>query len=441
MVRASSASRDGERVSRPRVRLRYVLLAVLAVVLVRAASPRVEAWWELQSAGPALADYAACMGGPTAPAALKESPEQYLVLLRRRVIAAPADSAPFAACARFAAKLPGSQPESRLQRAEAGAFVEYGLSGAGVSVAGDSDTREITLELLALTTEPVIDLGRRAWPFVRGSVLGRIQPSSPAQATPHPLAAPHPLQGAGLPQWDAWYRSTTVESDGIWLAYGHGANLAVFRSRDGGLRWERRSQSAQAVAAVRERCVADDTRRSFVFSTDEVGDNITVRSLDPEGSLVGEQPVASSDHSIVGAGCGAGSVSVLLRASEGDPGTLVTCAHGGECKPMRSPSLATSRWIQPRLTDVARIGRTTIVAAETSGIVRVGSTHDDGRMWTPLTVAYDPVESAVGGQARPPRRLLVVGKRLLFYSESTGPNGPCSVVVSDDLGASWNGAR
>ena len=89
--------------------------------------------------------------------------------------------------------------------------------------------------------------------------------------------------------------------------------------------------------------------------------------------------------------------------------------------------------------DIARVGGATVLAVPTQGIVRVASSRDDGRTWTPFSVAFDPESqpSAVGSGA--PERLLVVGARVLLHGIPRASGESYPVLFSDDQGASWRG--
>jgi hypothetical protein len=72
------------------------------------------------------------------------------------------------------------------------------------------------------------------------------------------------------------------------------------------------------------------------------------------------------------------------------------------------------------------------------GIVRVTSSRDEGRTWTPLTVAYDPeAHPGLRFDAPEPDHLFVSGKRVLLYGVPQRANGTFPVLVSEDFGASF----
>ena len=441
MPQARRMSADAGRSRRFFIRGRHVLIASLLGAFVWEVVPRLSAAWALQTAATALADYALCMVGPTGPAALRDGSDQYRLLLRRRLNATAADAAPFADCAVLAERLSGAKPEQAVQLAWAGAFVEYALDDALREGMGAPGAPLVSLESLLLSTRSIADLAERAWPFVRGGYSKRIKPSSHAREAPHPLAAPRPLRGRGLPDWSAWYRSVREDANGAWLAYGGGANLAVLRSTDGGLSWNVQPSGSRVVAKIKERCVVNDALDSFRFSSDADGTTTTVRSVSHEDEIASEQPLFSAEHELRGVGCGGGALVALVKERVGlQKGYLVSCAYGGECKSMPLPSMGQERRLEPAISDVARIGRTTIVSTVSDGVVRVASSRDEGQSWTPFSVAYDSAESQSNGRAGPPpARLLAIGRRLLLVGGPAERDGSYSVLISDDAGASWRG--
>jgi hypothetical protein len=88
--------------------------------------------------------------------------------------------------------------------------------------------------------------------------------------------------------------------------------------------------------------------------------------------------------------------------------------------------------------DVARVSGVTVIALTNGDIVRVASSRDDGRTWTPLSVVYDAAEA--GPEATglpPPGRLLALGEHLLLYGGAQRRDQAYLVLGSEDQGASW----
>jgi hypothetical protein len=88
--------------------------------------------------------------------------------------------------------------------------------------------------------------------------------------------------------------------------------------------------------------------------------------------------------------------------------------------------------------DVARVEGTTILSTTMHGLVRVSSSRDNGKTWTPFTVAFDEgTQFGLGADVKIPGRLLSLGKRVLLYGGAPKANQTYPVLVSDDLGASF----
>jgi hypothetical protein len=88
--------------------------------------------------------------------------------------------------------------------------------------------------------------------------------------------------------------------------------------------------------------------------------------------------------------------------------------------------------------DIARVHGTTVLAVTTRDTVRVSSSRDEGRSWTPFYVAYDVSEHPeVRADVRVPSRLLTIDGRLFLYGAANRSTQSYSVLVSDDHGASF----
>jgi hypothetical protein len=118
---------------------------------------------------------------------------------------------------------------------------------------------------------------------------------------------------------------------------------------------------------------------------------------------------------------------------------LVVCRAERRCEPLVLPKYAPFEPLAVTSFDLARGAGTTIVSVATSGIVRVISSRDDGRTWTPSTIAYDAGELA-GARAtqEPPWRLLSLGQRVLLYGSASKALGGYALLASEDQGASFH---
>jgi hypothetical protein len=395
--------------------------------------PRAMAAWQLQTVATRLADYALCMVGPTGPVLIRDNLPEFQRLIRRRLIAAPANERPFAACAAGARDLTGDAASERAHRATAWSFVEYGGGSGGPATAESS---EMQLQQLNVTARPVVDLSRRGWPFVRGGYMKLVRPSIAAREAVHPVELPKGTLGRGLPNWRAYYRTVRRAEDGaLLLAIGHGAHLSAFESRDAGVTWS--ATSPARVAPFAERCIADDAGHAFSLSLSEDGRNILVTSSGPGGTLPAV-PLGSAEETVFAAACDRGVLVAALKREAADDVNLVLCPLGAACSSMPLPRFG-GIGVAPRYPlDVARVGGTTVVAVAMQGLVRVASSRDNGQTWTPLTVIFDATAHPNWRPDVPvPARLLTIGSRVMLYGGASRPEHTYPVLFSDDHGASF----
>lgn len=431
-MRSSTSVAAGADVRPPLIRLRYVLLIGLLGLGAWYAVPRARAAWRVYSVATELADYALCMVGPTGPALLRDESARFWQLVRRRLTAAPARSAPFAACARAAGSLTGSEDTARAHRSEAWQFAEYG-SGTRE----DRASRELhTLEDLRVDTRPLRRLAKAAGPFLRGGYTALVRASSHAPEAPHPTGPPEPAVGWGLPSWPSRYRAVASSEGDLVAVMGHGANLSAFRSTDSGIHWTAASLSEPTVSRLAGRClsspsstwfefgVSDDHRFKTVHSVRETGTRTTARLAGVQQSVFA---AACDERALVAAVGKKGSRSVRIRM----------CPFEEACRELPLPEFeGTGQPVQYPL-DVARLNGATIVAARMRGIVRVSSTRDDGQSWTPWTVVFDAAEHPAESPVQLPERLLALGDRLMLYGGGRSARDRYYVLFSDDLGASF----
>jgi hypothetical protein len=440
-------SRPAPARARPAARVPVRLRTLLGLGLLAAAGawswPRAEAAWRLHATATAIADYALCMVGPTGPALLRDNPTQFRALVRRRLLGAAPEARLFGACARAAGEVTGSGDVEHAHRASAWSFVEYGGDAADRAAAGN---RELRLDDLEVSTRPLAGLAARAWPLVRGGYTTLIRPSVNAKEAVHPVDLARPAVGSGLPAWRSHYRSVWRDGARHLLALGHGANLAVFASSDGGVSWKPSSAREPGVAEHAERCVAGDGGRSFTFAISDDGRAIVVTSLGPDVEPHGAV-LADAALRIVAAGCDATGLVAGLRAEHSRDVSARLCAWHGPCAPLALPALFDDGPLPRFPLDLARLRGTTVVAAVLHDTVRVASSRDDGRTWTPWTIAYDALAHALLPplDVRVPTRLLSVPRaahatgeeRLLLTGVSARSAQRYPVVASDDFGATW----
>lgn len=407
----------------PPIRLRFVLLLALCAAFGFWLYPRFDAAWKVHTLAPALADYGACMVGPTGPALLRDRQiAEFRALVRRRLVTAPAGDAPFERCAGFALALTHDAGLERAHRAQAFTFGEYG---------GNARPAHALAEL-GVTSEPLVEQARRAWPLVRG-YAALVKPSLGVKEAPHPVAPAAPALGRGLTPARAYYRVARLTTDGVVFARGAGANLEVFRSTDGGASFK--PVSPELARDFAERCPVGGDGRSFVLRG--VGDATSVVSVGPNGDM-SAAGVAKSGESVLAVACDERALVAAVRPERALRATLVQCTFGGPCAALPGPNLGRPELGLDYPLDVARVFGTTVLALKMGNIVRVTSSRDGGASWTPLSVAYDGGEYPLP-PARMPTELLTVGKRVLLHGSAVRPNDTYGLLYSDDQGASFRG--
>jgi hypothetical protein len=239
-----------------------------------------------------------------------------------------------------------------------------------------------------------------------------------------------------LPRWLARYRAVQRGKTGTLLAVGRDANLSAYRTRDRGKLWTPIAAQHPDVQRFAERCLGEGGQRAFRFgiSEDEAHTTLEYTAPDAAAHVVEFSPAA---HEIFAAACDDAGLVAALRPPRSSAVRLVACPFRRACQPM---TLAAGTWPAGLRfpLDVARLSGTTIVAWERGGVVRVTSSRDEGRTWTPVSVAFDAAEfpRASGGFA-PPDRMLAVDGRVLLYAGAERSDADYLLLVSDDLGASF----
>jgi hypothetical protein len=371
----------------PPVRIRHFLLIGLLLVVGATALPRMRAAFRLHTAATAFADYALCMVGPTGPSLLRDNPAEFRRLARRRLIVAGASDRPFSRCAKGAYEVTQSLASERAHRAPAGSFAEYG-SDAGESGSSGGVTR---LDELAVNTKSLAELADQAWPFVRGGYTSLVQPSAYTTEAPHPAELPRPGAGRGLPPARSVTRCTAPESGGAFLL-----------------------------------TLSADRRTKIV------------RSLTPEG-VTSDASLAPAEARVFAASCDDGALVVALGREGSRDVSLSACAYLGSCAPIALPRFGEDGPPPRYPLDIARVSGVTVRAVRVQGIVRVASTRDAGRTWTPFTVAFDSeAHPELRFDVVAPDRLFVSGKRIVLYAAASRPTATFPMLVSDDAGASFH---
>ncbi len=402
------------------IRIRSILALGLLAWLLCSIVPRALAGYRVHSLATTVADYAVCMAGPTGPALFRDNPAEFSRLLHRRIVAAGPAERPFEKCGKQALEITGSADIARKHALSAASFAEYGLSGTeGVSA-------------LAVTIEPLVNAARSAWPFVRG-YTALVKPSLGAFEAIHPVGLPRPAVGRGIPGWRSPYRSVKKAPDELLLAFGKGAHLSVHKSTDNGLTWRSASSATPDFA---ERCTTGDGRSFEVgLSTDH--DVLEVTSTELDGTAHATQ-LAPESSTVYALACDERALVALVRAQNAKLSELFACPFAGRCGLLAGPRNEALPGLYEQTLDIARVHGTTVLAVTTKDTVRVSSSRDEGRTWTPFYVAFDVAEHPeVRADVRVPSRLLAIDNRLFLYGGANRATQSYSVLISDDHGASF----
>ncbi len=401
-------------------RLRHWLLMCLVLGFGTWIYPRGKAAWQLHDRATAMADYALCAAGPVGPSSLLDHPSGFVQLMRARLLVASPDAQPFAACTR-AAKEVLNQEAAAATLLSAATFSDYGMvDGAPVSA---------SLAQLVPNEAQLGALLEQAWPFERGGYRHLVKSSLGAKEALHPVEFPNPGLGHGLPGFRTAYR-TAWHSGGRWfLALGQGATLRVLESRDEGATWEPTTLNQPRIMDFAGRCRSADERSQVSFTIERQEDGLYLHSyLGAEErdtvSLVGVSEVLAMS-------CDVASAVLGVENTHGQR-TLLGCRYGGGCYQIP----ADPRWVKAHF-DVAQVQGTTVLATVDAGVVRVRTSRDSGRSWTPATVAFDWQAHPNTTDIKLPNRLLALGDRVLLYGAAE-PGQTYPVLTSDNQGASFH---
>jgi len=406
----------------PPIRLRFVLLFAGLALAASSLYPRLDAAWRVHSLATALADYGACMVGPTGPALLRDRQlAEFHTLARRRLVTAPAGDAPFERCAPLARTLSSDSAVEQAHRAPAFSFSEFGGNPKPLH----------SLSELNVSPETVAHEARRAWPFVR-SYAALVKPSLGVKEAPHPVAPATVALGRGLTQARAYYRATRVTADGVVLARGTGANLEVWKSTDGGATFK--AAAPELGRDFAERCVLGNDGRALTLQSDAEATRVV--SVGPSG-VQSAAVLAKGGESVVSVACDDRLLVAAVRSAGSARASLAVCAFGAPCSALPPPSLGRPELGLDYPLDLARVNGATVLALKMGNIVRVTSSRD-GATWAPLSVAYDGGEQPLPA-LRMPTELLTVGRRVLLHGSAVRGNDTYGLLYSDDQGASFRG--
>lgn len=403
-----------------------MLLASLAVGAVSWGVPRAQSAWRAHELGPAYGDYAVCMAGPSGAQLLRDDPSSFQRLVRRRLIAAAPNEAPFSRCASTAVKITGSEAVQSAYQTVAERFAEYGTDPAA----------RARLDAVMLGLDPLRESVSAAWPFVRARSSSLVRPSLTAREAVHPVAPPEPGLGRGLPVTTGLVKSAWRYRDQQLVAFGLGATRSLFASGDGGVSF-RPAADVRALELESERCSGRDPSRGFSLSTAEDGSLVVTASApdtEPRAAVA-----VSGEHRVLAIACDDQALVVAVRREGQSRAELSLCRPEQRCEALPLPSRAPFSPLTLESFDVTRVSGATIVSVASSGVVRVISTRDDGKSWTPPSVAFDAGELGERGRAaEAPWHLVSLGSRVLLYGASSKATGGYPLLASDDQGASFH---
>lgn len=410
------------------VRLRY-LVALLALGLgAWSIVPRALSYWRLHGAATEFANYAACMVGPTGPRLLRDRPTEFWRLVRRRLLAAPPDARPFAACAPSAEAFAEGSARSPVHQAKAAEFREYAAFKL-------EPTPTLSIAELTVTSARLEELAQAARPFAAADYTALVRPERNAKAAPHPMDLPRPSEGRGLPASDLGYSAVRASKAGYLVVAGKGANRDAFLSRDGGATWTAADLKESELAGMSGQCSAGEATSAFRLT--QAGEQLRVESW-LSGGLETSFPLASTESRLVGFACDRSAAVAITREDERRRPVFHLCPHLAPCRELGLPLEWRSQPSEGASFAVARVRSVTVLSVAFNGVVRVASSRDDGETWTPTVVAFDLREYPGTPQVKStPIHLLSLDARVLLYAGSDRQGGAYPVLGSDDFGASW----
>ena len=419
-ISASAPAAVAHAAPAPPLRLRFVLILALVAWGLWSGYPRLQAAFRLHDATVATADYGLCMVGPTGPTLIRDRDSDFQHLVRRRLIASAATDRPFHRCAKLALSVSGSVDIERIHNLTAAEFREFG--GRGVALAE-----------LGVSAAPLAQLFSSAWPFARGGYTQLMKSSLGAVEAAHVPPPPRPAGGRGLPVKSGIYRNVWREGEGFGVALGAGSDTGLYVTADRGLSFRALGRRTDLFEAHAERCASLDGRRVYRLSPREDGGAQQVL-FSLEGAAPETSELSPISERVLGSGCDERSLVVLTADRERLH--LRLCPFGGRCGELPLPQAVASA--PPSGVDVAKLKGTIVLSGAQDGVVRVVSSRDEGRTFTPAVVAFDAAEyPELGLSRRAPSRLLSLGERLLLFGSTVKGSDTYPVLASDDQGVSF----
>jgi hypothetical protein len=405
----------------PPFKLRFVLVVLGVAALIWSGYPRMQSAFRLHDVTVAVADYGLCMVGPTGPTLIRDRDADFQRLVRRRLIASAPGDRPFHRCAKLARTITGQIEAERMHDLSAAEFRDY--SGRGHS-----------LNELGVSAAPLAQIFADAWPFARGGYTQLIKSSLGAAEAAHVPAPPRPVAGRGLPSKSGLYRNVWREGSGYGVALGAGSDTALFVTADRGVTFRPLARHGDVLETRAERCTSVDGRKQYRLAPREDGSAVQVQfNLEGTDGLGSE--LALANERVLGTGCDERSL-VALTAEREQKLHLRLCPFGGRCGELPLP--AAFEGANASAVDVAKLKGTVVLSVAQDGVVRVLSSRDEGRNFTPAVVAFDAAEyPELGLGRRAPTRLLALGERLLLFGAPVKGSDAYPLLASDDQGVSF----
>ncbi|HVY27815.1 MAG TPA: hypothetical protein VHB79_14770 [Polyangiaceae bacterium] len=405
----------------PPFKLRFLLVVLGVAALIWSGYPRMQSAFRLHDVTVAVADYGLCMVGPTGPTLIRDRDADFQRLVRRRLIASAPGDRPFHRCAKLARTITGQIEAERMHDLSAAEFREY--SGRGRSLAE-----------LGVSAAPLAQIFADAWPFARGGYTQLIKSSLGAAEAAHVPAPPRPVAGRGLPAKSGLYRNVWREGSGYGVALGAGSDTALFVTADRGVTFRPLARHGDVLETHAERCTSVDGRKQYRLAPREDGSAVQVQfNLEGTDGLGSE--LAATSERVLGTGCDERSL-VALTAEREQKLHLRLCPFGGRCGELPLP--AALEGANAAAVDVAKLKGTVVLSVAQDGVVRVLSSRDEGRTFTPAVVAFDAAEyPELGLGRRAPTRLLALGERLLLFGAPVKGSDAYPLLASDDQGVSF----
>lgn len=362
------------------------------------------------------------MAGPTGAVLLRDEPSKFWQLVRRRIVASAGDERPLGACSDLARELTGSDEVARLHQSAAREFADWG------AVVG-----KLELQQLAASLPHLSEMAHGAWPFVRGGAALLMKPSLGAKEAVHPVGTTRPGNLHGLTLGNGIYRARRVTERGWYVVTSNGQETKAYRSRDLGHSWSPTSPWQTALQGTANRCANESGELAFAVEAISAEGSLAVKYFKQE-QKTGQSKVPRPMRALRAFACDE-TAALLLTGAPNSHWELWLCVADQACRVLPTP--AQLEGLASQGVDIARQKGANIVAVTQGALVRVLSSRDEGRSYTPFTVAMDRSEFASPARSRP-AQLLAIANTLLLIQEPLSGSGPSLALSSPDQGASWH---